>query len=55
MFLPELACGGLSSQSANLPPEINKIDVPDLGAAGRGAAALRLTLRWDVTTPSATT
>jgi hypothetical protein len=49
---PELCSVALSYQSANLPPEINKIDIPDLGAADGATRQTRLTLRWDVTDPN---
>jgi hypothetical protein len=49
---PELRSVTLSYQSANLPPEINKIDVPDVGAADGATRQTRLTLRWDVTDPN---
>ncbi len=39
-------------QSANLPPEINKVDVPDIGAADGATRQTRLTVRWDVTDPN---
>jgi hypothetical protein len=49
---PELRSVALSYQTANLPPEINKIDVPDIAAADGVTRQTRLTLRWDVTDPN---
>jgi hypothetical protein len=49
---PELRSVALSYQSANLAPEINRIDVPDIGAADGSTRQTRLTLRWDVTDPN---
>ena len=49
---PELRSVALSYQSANLPPEINKIDVPDISAGDGATRQSRLTLRWDVTDPN---
>lgn len=49
---PELKSVNLRYQTANLPPEITKVDVPDV-SAGDGATRLgRLTIRWDVTDPN---
>ena len=49
---PELRSVALSFQTANLPPEIHKIDVPDLGAADGATRQTRLTLKWEVTDPN---
>ena len=48
---PELRSVALCYQSANLPPEINKIDVPDISAGDGATRQTRLTLRWDVIRP----
>jgi hypothetical protein len=49
---PELHSVALRYQTANLPPEISKIDVPDLSEADGNVRQTRLTLRWDVTDPN---
>lgn len=49
---PELRSVALSYQSANLPPEINKIEVPDLATGDGATRQTRLTLKWDVTDPN---
>jgi hypothetical protein len=49
---PELRSLAIRYQTANLPPEIAKVDVPDV-SAGDGATRLaRLTLRWEATDPN---
>ena len=42
----------LSYRSSNLPPEITKLDVPDLGAADGTSRQTRLNVQWDVTDPN---
>jgi hypothetical protein len=49
---PELRSVALRYQTANLPPEITRIDVPDVSTADGTARQARLTLRWDVTDPN---
>jgi hypothetical protein len=49
---PELRSVAVSYQSANLPPEISKIDVPDVSAGDGATRQTRLTLRWDVSDPN---
>ena len=49
---PEVHSVALLSQSANLPPEITKIDVPDVSASDGSSRQSRMTLRWDVTDPN---
>jgi hypothetical protein len=49
---PELRSVALCYQSANLPPEINRIDVPDISAGDGTTRQTRLTLRWDVSDPN---
>lgn len=49
---PELRSVYLRYQTANLPPEITKIDVPDVGGADGATRQTRLTLRWNVTDPN---
>ncbi|MBV8314506.1 MAG: hypothetical protein JOZ53_06175 [Planctomycetaceae bacterium] len=49
---PELRSVSLRYQTANLPPEITKIDVPDVSASEGTTRQTRLTLRWDVTDPN---
>ena len=49
---PELASVSLSFRSANLPPEINRLDIPDLSTADGAARQTRLNLRWDATDPN---
>lgn len=49
---PELRSVSLRYQTANLPPEITKIDVPDLSEADGTVRQTKLTLRWDVTDPN---
>jgi hypothetical protein len=49
---PELRSVAVTYQSANLPPEINRIDVPDIAAGDGTTRQTRLTLRWDVTDPN---
>lgn len=49
---PELRSVFLRYQTANLPPEITKVDVPDVGASDGATRQTRLTLRWNVTDPN---
>jgi hypothetical protein len=42
----------LRYQTANLPPEITKLDVPDVSLADGTTRQTRLTLRWDVSDPN---
>ena len=49
---PELRSLTLRYQTANLPPEIARVDVPDLGAADGATRLARLTLRWEATDPN---
>ncbi len=49
---PELSMFALRYQTANLPPEINKLEVPDLSALEGATRQTRLTFRWDVTDPN---
>ncbi|MGE5754978.1 MAG: hypothetical protein ACM35G_04570 [Planctomycetaceae bacterium] len=49
---PELRSVTLRYQTANLPPEITRIDVPDLGASDGATRQTRLSLRWDVSDPN---
>jgi hypothetical protein len=49
---PELRSVSLSYRTANLAPEINRLDVPDLSALDGAARQTRLNLRWDATDPN---
>jgi hypothetical protein len=49
---PELDSVALRFQTVNLPPEIGRIDVPDLAEGDGATRQTRLTLRWDVTDPN---
>ena len=49
---PELHSVNLRYQSANLAPEITKLDVPDVSALDGTTRQTRLTFRWDVTDPN---
>lgn len=49
---PELYGVSLRYQSANLPPEIVKLDVPDVTALDGATRQNRLTFRWDVNDPN---
>ena len=49
---PELQSVTLRYQSANLPPEINKLDVPDVSALDGATRQNRITFRWDVNDPN---
>ncbi len=49
---PELRTVSLSYRTANLAPEIARIDVPDLSAADGAAKQTRLNIRWDTSDPN---
>src|SRR5271157_1773494 len=49
---PELSSVSLSFRSANLPPEINRLDIPDVSTADGTTRQTRLSVRWDVTDPN---
>ncbi len=49
---PELRAVSLCYQTANLPPEITRIDVPDVSAGDGATRQTRLALRWEVTDPN---
>lgn len=49
---PELHAVSLRFQTANLPPEITKIDVPDISAGDGATRQTKLTLRWDANDPN---
>jgi hypothetical protein len=49
---PELRSISLSFRTANLAPEITRLDVPDLSAADGAVRQTRLNLRWDATDPN---
>jgi hypothetical protein len=49
---PDLRTVALSYRTANLAPEIAKIDVPDLSAADGAAKQTRLNIRWDTSDPN---
>ncbi len=49
---PDLQSVSLRYQSANLAPEITKLEVPDVSALDGSARQTRLTFRWDVTDPN---
>jgi hypothetical protein len=49
---PELKSISLRYQTANLPPEITRLDVPDLTALDGATRQTRLTFRWDVNDPN---
>lgn len=49
---PELRSVTLRYQTANLPPEITKIEVPDLGEGDGSAKPAKVTLKWEVSDPN---
>ncbi len=49
---PELFAVSVRYQSANLPPEFTRLDVPDISALDGAARQSRLTFRWDVNDPN---
>jgi len=51
-FAGELRAVTLRYQSANLPPEVNKLEVPDVSALDGTTRQNRLTFRWDVNDPN---
>ena len=49
---PELSSVALSYRSANVAPEINRLDIPDVSAGDGAVKQTRLNLRWDVSDPN---
>jgi hypothetical protein len=49
---PELHAVTLRYQSANLPPEITRLDVPDVSSLDGSSRQARITFRWDVNDPN---
>jgi len=49
---PEVRSISLRYQTANLPPEIARVDVPDVGAGDGATRQARLNLRWEATDPN---
>ncbi len=49
---PDLSSVSLSFRSGNLPPEINRLEVPDVSTADGTTRQTRLSVRWDVTDPN---
>jgi hypothetical protein len=49
---PELRSVSLSYRTANLAPEISRLDIPDLSAADGAAKQTRLNIRWEATDPN---
>jgi hypothetical protein len=49
---PELRGVSVSYRSTNLPPEINKLETPDVSTSDGAARQTRLTIRWDVSDPN---
>jgi hypothetical protein len=49
---PELRSLAIRYQTGNLPPEIARLDVPDLAQGDGASKQARLTLRWDATDPN---
>ena len=49
---PELRSIALSYRTANLAPEITRLDIPDLSAADGAAKQSRLNVRWEATDPN---
>jgi hypothetical protein len=49
---PELRTVSLSYRTANLAPEIVRIDVPDLSAADGAARQTKLAIRWEASDPN---
>jgi hypothetical protein len=49
---PELRSVALSYRTANLAPEVPRLDVPDLSAADGAVHQTRLNLRWDASDPN---
>ncbi len=51
-YTPELSSVSLSFRSGNLPPEINRLDIPDVSTADGTSRQTRLNVRWDVSDPN---
>ncbi|MFO0910297.1 MAG: WD40 repeat domain-containing protein [Isosphaeraceae bacterium] len=49
---PEIRSVTLRYQSTNLPPEIGKLDIPDIAAADGSSRQSRLTFKWEVSDPN---
>ena len=49
---PELRSVSLSYRTANLAPEVTRLDIPDLSAADGAAKQTRLNIRWEATDPN---
>ncbi|WP_165219284.1 hypothetical protein [Aquisphaera insulae] len=49
---PELATVALSYRSVNLPPEITKLDVPDVSVADGSTRQARISVRWEAIDPN---
>jgi len=49
---PEVRSVVLRYQTVNLPPEVTKIDAPDVSASDGATRQTRLTLRWEVSDPN---
>ncbi|MDR3637188.1 MAG: hypothetical protein P4L84_25515 [Isosphaeraceae bacterium] len=49
---PELHGVSLRYQTANLPPDVTKVDVPDVSAGDGATRQTRLTLRWEADDPN---
>ncbi len=49
---PELRSLAIRYQTANLPPEIARVDVPDVAAADGATRQAKLTLRWEASDPN---
>jgi len=49
---PELRGLSVSYRSLNLPPEITKLDLPDVSTTDAAARQTRINVRWDVSDPN---
>jgi len=49
---PDLRSVSLNYRTANLAPEISRLDVPDLSAGDGAARQTRLNIRWEATDPN---
>jgi hypothetical protein len=49
---PELRSVALSYRTANLAPEITRLEIPDVSVADGAAKQTRLNIRWDATDPN---
>ncbi len=49
---PELSSVSLSFRSGNLPPEISRLEIPDVSTADGTSRQTRLNVRWDVSDPN---